>query len=397
MSSMALSPAPFLSILMAFSLHNVGQDASAAPLLIHIPSFHTRPEEPPRIPSYLESLPTAVINYRWPGSESLDSSSCQDESVEEIDFATPLHWPTPLHDLLFGYSWILENLAAPSKGRRDVYVHGSYLGASLAASLALTESHKHERMAVRGFVAYNGIYNWTMFLPDHKINKPARGRKVTSAPPPQPEPSSSLHLLRQEIDALFKAPVDLFDPFASPSLHFQTAGMLVPTNFHQTAAISSLVDRMSTLGIDGSAEDLMPSSASALKAPRRSSLIFPPRKSTLKIPETLLLHDTAVLPAVAPAAPRRKKKPTTTVTARQRKAKGNHFEAQASELAELMKRSMEKVEFKERMRWDEDFDDLEGELDARVKVIDIGEPEADRMKMNIFGAGVVRRWLEERF
>ncbi len=62
-----------------------------------------------------------------------------------------------------------------------------------------------------------------------------------------------------------------------------------------------------------------------------------------------------------------------------------------------MKRSMDKVELKERMQWDEDFDDLDGVLDARVKVVDVGEPVAGLMEMNEFGEDVVRRWLDERF
>src|SRR5690348_7668693 len=61
-----------------------------------------------------------------------------------------------------------------SKAPRPAYIYGSYLGASIAAGLALTESHVpalSRPMTIRGLIAHNGIYNWTMFLPDHPIHK----------------------------------------------------------------------------------------------------------------------------------------------------------------------------------------------------------------------------------
>jgi hypothetical protein len=361
-------------------------------LLIHIPAFAPSPREPPYLPPFLDSLPTAVINYRWPGPYAGDQAlgPVEEEEEEPSDFTTPLHWPTPLHDLLFGYSWIIEHLAPSCGGRRDIYVHGAYLGATLAASLALTECHRHERFAVRGLIAYNGIYNWTMFLPDHKINKPTgAGRKIAPSLPPAAAEGTPLHTLREEMPELFKGPSDLFDPFASPSLHFQTAGLLVPQSFHHASGITAMVDRMAALGLEGSAADLMPT---ATKPPRRSALVFPPRRSTLTIPETLLLHDTAVMPA----APRKTKAKTTVTsrTASRRKLKGNHFAAQAEELGGLMRRSLEKIELKERMQWDGEFEDMQAEVAARVKIVDAGEPVEGQLQMNRFGEDVVQSWLE---
>ncbi|KAH6685051.1 hypothetical protein F5X68DRAFT_269514 [Plectosphaerella plurivora] len=387
-----LKPSPADARLTDYSLHRTSLESSSEPLLIHIPAFAPSPSEPPYVPPFLDSLPTAVINYRWPGpyagDQALELPEEVDADEEMPDFVTPLHWPTPLHDLLFGYNWVLENLA-PSSGRRDIYVHGAYLGATLAASLALTECHRHERFAVRGLAAYNGIYNWTMFLPDHKINKPTTGRKATPSLPPAAIEGTPLHTLRGEMSTLFKGPSDLFDPFASPSLLFQTAGLLVPQSFQQASGISAMVDRMAALGLDGSAADLMPT---VMTPPRRSALSFPPRRSTLTIPETLLLHDTATVPAAA-----RKTKAKTTVTSRtaaRRKLKGNHFAAQAEELGGLMRRSLEKIELKERMKWDEEFEDVQAEVEARVKIVDAGEPVEGQLQMNDFGEDVVRRWLE---
>lgn len=380
-------------LLTLCSLHRTSREPSTEPLLIHIPAFAPAPGDPPYTPPFLDSFPTAVINYRWPGPYVGDQALEPLETEEEVvsDFATSLHWPTPIHDLLFGYSWIVEHLSPLSLGRRDIYVHGAYLGATLAASLALTECHRHERFAVRGFAAYNGIYNWTMFLPDHKVNKPTgRGTKTTPSLPPASIEGTPLHALREEMPVLFKEPTDLFDPFASPSLQFQTAGLLVPPSFHYASGISAMVDRMAALGLDGSAADLMPTAA---KPPRRSALVFPPRKSTLRIPETLLLHDTAVQPAAA--AKTKRKTTVTTRTAARRKLKGNHFAAQAEELGGLMRRSLEKVELKERMKWDGDLEDMHTEIEARVKIIDAGEPVEGELQMNGFGEDVVRTWLED--
>ncbi|KAG7115061.1 hypothetical protein HYQ44_007925 [Verticillium longisporum] len=353
------------------------QAASPLTSTIHL-TYH------PHLPDFLAPFPTAVINYRWTGPSSLTSSHTEPSTQDE--FKAPLYWPTPLHDVLFAYSWLLENLRPENQARRAIYLYGTYLGATLAAALALTESHKHEPTAVRGFAAYNGVYNWTMFLPDHKLNKPTTYRGKTTPVPP-PEEGSALRVLRDAMPDLFGAPVSLFDAFASPSLFFQTAGLEIPPSFTQTVAVAGLVDRMAALGLEGSAADLMP--ASVAKVPRRSALVFPPRKSTLGIPSTLLVHDAAVVAAATTSSTAKRK----TTSVRRRKAKGNQFEAQAEELAGLMRRSMEKLELKERMKWDEDFD-AEGEMEARVKVVDVGEGSPHELGAR--GDAAVREWLEQR-
>ncbi|KAM0275123.1 hypothetical protein ACHAQH_007527 [Verticillium albo-atrum] len=368
-------------------LHNTSHIPFTCPLVIHLPPFAPVPGADPHLPSFLDPFPTAVINYRWTGPSSLTSS--HPESPSQDEFKAPLHWPTPLHDVLFAYTWLTENLRPENHARRAIYLHGTYLGATLAAALALTESHKHEPTAVRGFAAYNGVYNWTMFLPDHKLNKSTTYRGKTTPIPP-PEEGSALRVLRDAMPDLFGTPVQLFDSFASPSLFFQTAGMETPPSFTQTVAMAGLVERMAALGVGGSAADLMPSSVG--KVPRRSALVFPPRKSTLGIPATLLVHDGAVAAASSASSSSSPGKRKTT-SVRKRKAKGNQFETQAEELAGLMRRSMEKLELKERMKWDEDFD-AEGEMEARVQVVDVGEGSQDELSER--GEAVVREWLEER-
>ncbi|KAF0325900.1 bovine leukaemia virus receptor (BLVR) domain-containing protein [Colletotrichum asianum] len=353
-------------------LHNVVRQSSSAPLIIYIPPHSPLPGTHPSVPGFLHPYPAAVINYRWsaPDSTPPDASG-------EPSFTTPLQWPTPIHDILAGYTWITENLRPVHTARRDLYVYSSHAGASLAASLALTESHHHERVAVRGLVAWNGIYNWSMFLPDHRINKPAtpRGRKL----PSRPKEGSALHALQMEMTDLFRKPADLFDNFASPSLFFQTSGMLPPSTFTQAAVMTEMLNRMSSLTSGGSVSDLLAATGSAFTAPRRSALMFPPRKSTLKLPASLLLHDSP---------------PLQTTKRGKRRAAGHTFEAQASELASLMRKSLEKLEFKSRLRWDEDFD-AETETERRVKLVDVGDNEY--LQLGERGQEVITRWLEDRF
>ncbi|WYZ37935.1 hypothetical protein EsH8_II_001441 [Colletotrichum jinshuiense] len=360
-------------------LHNVHRHSSSTPLVLYIPPFSPAPGTQPTVPRFLHRYPTAVINYRW--SVPAPTSASPD-AAEEDHLAAPLQWPIPLHDTLAGYTWIVENLRPLRNTRRDIYVYSSHAGASIATSLALTESHHHEPMAVRGLIAWNGIYNWSMFLPDHKINKPAtaRSRKL----PPRPEEGSALHLLQTKMPDLFREPVDLLDPFASPSLFFQTAGMMAPPTFTQAAAVSSLLDKLSSVTSGSKPSDLLSAISSPSAAPRRSALVFPPRKSTLKLPATLFLHD---------ATPAAETKRAATKTARKRKAAGHTLEAQTLELAGLMRRSLEKLEFKARMEWDEDFDEV-AEVERRVGTVDVGENEG--LELGERGQEAVREWLGDR-
>ncbi|KXH55160.1 hypothetical protein CSAL01_09983 [Colletotrichum salicis] len=347
--------------------------------------------------------PTAVINYRWSPSRSEapvpTSPETDHDHAPDFNFTTPLTWPTPLHDVLAGYTWVTENLLTPgTTSRRDIYVYSSHAGASMAASLALTESHHHARMAVRGLIAWNGIYNWTMFLPDHKINRPATARSKTL--PPRPEEGSALHMLQMKMADLFRAPVDLFDPFVSPSLLFQTPGMNAPSSFVQAAAVSSLLERLSSVNSDVKPADILGISEGLLvTAPRRSALVFPPRKSTLKLPSALLLHDTPTEPVVKRKTTRKSSMASAMAgklasrTARRRQVSGHTFEAQATELAGLMRRSLEKLEFKARLQWDEEFD-VEAEAERRVTVVDVGENEG--LELGERGEGAIAEWLEDR-
>ncbi|PQK13929.1 hypothetical protein BB8028_0004g08600 [Beauveria bassiana] len=347
-------------------LHNFSNLQHDEPILIHFPPLPAHAGSSFKLPDFLKGLPVASIRYRWDGlSGSLPS-------LLDRDRPSPAPWPTPVHDASFAYSWLSENFAPENCARRGVYVYGSFLGASLATSLALTEAHPHARFAVRGFMAYNGIYNWTMFLPDHRINRPT-ARAGKSIMPPQPREGSHMHFLQEQMLGLFGKPAHLFDAFASPSLMFHSPGLLIPQSFTMTVAEAAAIDAMVGKEADPAFE---------VKTPRKSRLVFPPRKSTLKIPEALLMYDSDPIPLTASGKPS-KRKPRTS---------GNSFQAQAAELAELMRRSVELVELKERGKWDDDIEDMAYEASRRVQMFDIGQGSPS-YEMSAAGQEAALTWL----
>ncbi|CAH0048374.1 unnamed protein product [Clonostachys solani] len=345
-------------------LFNVAASSPESPVLIHLPPFASGDEATPTdLPASFQEWPIARINYRW---------------AEQADEKLPYSgWPTPIHDTAFAYEWLVDNLAPSSPARRDIYVYGSFFGASIALSLALTECHGHARFGVRGVAAYNGIYNWTMFLPEHAVHKyKGKGLSYLVERPL----AEGLHLadVPEQLPDLFRTPANLFDPFISPSLLFHNPGLLVPGDFDGSPASSPISDMVARLvaGEDGNADLILP-----IKVPRKSHLLFPPRTSTLKIPSTLLMHDKFI--ARTPGGRISKRKP-----------RGNTFMAQAEELAELMRRSMEKLELKDRSNWDDDYQTWEAKALRRIQVADVGV-EHEGLSLGEAGEERLADWLEE--
>ena len=326
-----------------------------------------------QLPDVLRNRPVASINYRW---------DIQDPDEPKHDaFAMMTQWPAPVHDTAFAYSWLVDNLKLPEPRRRDIYVYGSYVGASLATSLALTEAHKHAPFGVRGVAAYNGIYNWTMFLPEHPVHKVKKWKRGLQTLNTQPlAKGDRLEGILDDVPSLFGKPAHLFDTFASPSLFFHNPGLHVPTGFNAVA--SPLDEMMGLLNLERSGADAPTTTVRLMKPPRKSHLVFPPRTSTLTIPETLLLHDRH--PDIVSATGKRKLKP-----------RGHTFQMQADELAELMRRSIDKVELKERSKWDDEMDTWAHEAQRRVQVADVGEEEKD-LGLGLIGQEMLSDWLDDR-
>ncbi|PHH82522.1 hypothetical protein CDD82_5703 [Ophiocordyceps australis] len=208
------------------------------------------------LPGFLSQWPCAIINYQW---DRFCAGSCYS-------------WPGPVHQVTFAYEWLVKHLAPRDHQRRDIYVYASGLGAGLGAGLALTQSHRHADFGIRGLVCLSGIYNWTMFLPDHGINRLAQTGL---------EEEPRIGRMRSIMHVLFGKPAHLFDPFASPSLFLHSPSFDVPDSFtmtHQESLLQGLEARRGKKTVHPQA-----------KQPRVSHLIFPPRDSTLQIPRTKLL------------------------------------------------------------------------------------------------------------
>lgn len=475
---LTLRPSQRARLTSSHSLHDIARHPVLTPLIINLPASpaHDLDDVESYLPHFLHRYPSVTIHYRWPmgqkpeaishrgpSSFSPSTRSGKEGRVSDINGPTAFHWPTPIHDTLAAYDHILKTLSPPptmashehSKvQRRDIYAYGSYIGAGLAASLALTESHSREPMAVRGLLALNGVYNWTTFLPDHPVNT-SRLSLIDETldlglggfADALAADAEDLGMLRSLIPKFFQQPANLFDPFASPVLFFHSAGMLVPPGFNErwrpnypfNAGSSSSSSSSSSspavgenIGIDpydyvysdpedpppptpfpdseidrhadaetnsGSDSDL---GASTNPEPdmapplRKGYLAFPPRTSTLRIPETLLLHSTPPpLPTIPDTVGSQRLRTTLW---KQLKNAENSFGSQAVGLAGLMRRSVNKLELRERMRWGDESADWEGEAVRRIKTVDIGKAQSGR---GSFGIGertqeIATQWLQER-
>ena len=164
-------------------------------------------------------------------------------------------YPTCIHDVLRGYDWILEHLvptrAVHRPGRllkhtTPIAVCGELIGGGLATMLALTECRMNGP-CVAAAAVNEPLVDW-VFPEEHledlddgidfdgtfgvksETRKARRGsRKITP----------SFHAFGNNgiLDAdnllslrssYFRKPEDYFDPFASPTLFFRTAGVGVP-------------------------------------------------------------------------------------------------------------------------------------------------------------------------
>lgn len=428
----------------------------SSPLIINLPPFPVQDIDhvDAYLPEFLHRFPSATIHYRWahspehytPDVEGIESAA-ETESAELLSRSTPLHWPTPIHDTLFAYEFLVEHLSPPPDDttgsrlqRRPVYVYGSYLGASLASSLALTESHTHQPMAIRGLLAFNGIFNWTTLLPDHPNNKLMLDELLDIDS--LDENDKDVRCMKHLMPSHFDQPANLFDPFASPVLFFHTAGMLVPTSFTERSlpnlsqGFTDAVDALSgtsgaedpydeayvysdpedpppptsyedietDLGIDTVTEDTNTDTSSSAdstppsspKPPRRGYVAFPPRASSLKIPDALLMHTTPPAGPVVPGSVQGQRRRLGMW--KRLKSAENSFGTQALGLAGLMRRSVNLYELRERAKWDVEFSGWDSEALRRVQVQDVGAGErtAGGFGLGRQGEEIAARWLGSR-
>ncbi|CAK7226164.1 hypothetical protein SBRCBS47491_006138 [Sporothrix bragantina] len=437
-------------------LYNVRSNPPTAPLLLYLPPSPAVPVEeledqesldteaetqaqntlqlqervlaslnPP--PEYLlrQNYPIAVIRYRWSPGKALAESDVAYASQDQDQMAPPSNlWPRPLHDVTFAYDWIKKHLSPPLSAstravngrrrflRRDFYVYGSYLGASLATSLALTETHPQHRVAIRGVAAYNGIYNWTAFVGMTTDSIPvADDAEVVQKATPG----------IQDLARLFRKPPDLFDAFASPCLFFRTTGHLIaPLDLDRDTSRRLLEENEARLEEDEEREDRKTDLAfgtrtfgmDMLGTSRKVYLGFPPVQSTLCIPSALFLHTT--VPPDADPKPPRARKQGTKPSVRPRKipesSNGhNSFAIQADEMMSLMRRGIDKVEIKrlkdrppvfmseynDHRIVEPDLTIQSSESEQRVRIASVDAPMDDSLELGKDGQEKLLDWLNE--
>ena len=200
-------------------------------------------------------------------------------------------YPTPVHDVLAGYDWILENLlpkrAIIRAGRPGnvgkVAVCGELIGGGLATALALTESRIGEPGVTAAAIS-NPVVDWVA------IDSPVEPEDMKALK--ESEVSvSMLDDLRRLRKGLFSKPEKYFDPFASPILFFRSAGIDVP--YAPAPVFADDMERLSSLereDFDWQQPDIRNIDAReteeevVLMARRRASKRYPSKALGLRLP-----------------------------------------------------------------------------------------------------------------
>ena len=234
------TPPPTCSLTRPRSIHHPPSPSPNAPAIVYLPPgpLLTTPAPPaPRLATLATAANVTVVrvNYR------LDAAAHR--------------YPRPVHDAAAGYDWVVRHLVRGDNGHRDldkafgrVGLCGELLGGGLAAALALTECHAR-RAGVRAAVLGNPVADWTAMYPVAAPGaaaappttaagapraRTARTRKAAAATAKSSweafahGPALPAAALLRARHALFAAPEDYFDPFASPLLFFKTAATAVP-------------------------------------------------------------------------------------------------------------------------------------------------------------------------
>lgn len=271
---------------------------------------------------------------------------------------------------MFAHDWLRRQFAD-----RLLFAYGSRLSAGLAATLALTETKnpllarefpepgKKLRAGMRGFAGLNGIYNWTAFLQGDRESHSLVVHPLAGMPSP--------------ID-LFPRPTDLLDSFSSPSLFFRMLGKLyVPSKWEEDEEAVDTEDE-ATMGVI------------RLFRPPRTTLThywYPPEKSSVILPATLLLHE------VPMSDTRASEIEDIDKDAPMPRYYDNSYAIQAAELASLMRSSLLDEMLGGRAARYNDYlvgknkQVLAAETDGYVRLVDVDDSDA--------AEDALLRWLDE--
>lgn len=358
------------------------EQATSPTVLIHLPRgpFLHDEEDDVSTVSILQSTltcPIVQINYRLSREQQ---------------------FPTPVHDVLAGYDWILENLlskrAITRAGRSEhvgkIAVCGELIGGGLATALALTECRIGEPGIVAAAVN-NPLVDWVS-LEEPATRSVKRSRRNSS--PAVPGLAPGMDEVLSSRTQLFKRPGDYFDPFASPILFFRSAGVEVPP---EPVAVPgddmeylSILEREDFLLQEGSREHPGASLGSEIsddkvaKVQRKSSRRFPSKALRLRLPS---FHISTGL-----ASPLKTQTSEFTTLIRQSLARqSKHAMSNTHEFGlkvlldeeedgemdheQLLARNLQRAEAEEKARF-ETYDGLglwDGSTDGRARVLGVAE------------------------
>lgn len=164
------------------------------------------------------SSTVVTINYRL-GEKPFDeeqiplASRLKIQRGEDKPQNLYYQFPTPVHDTLAGFDWILQTLQPKRLG-----AVGSHIGGSLALMLALTEPR-----SVHAVAAADPVCDWT------SLDEYCRASSA-SIPKRKQAPKDLIPLLEAR-ERFFTTQEKYFDSFASPVLFLRSAGKDTPKVF----------------------------------------------------------------------------------------------------------------------------------------------------------------------
>ncbi|KAF2173274.1 hypothetical protein M409DRAFT_62829 [Zasmidium cellare ATCC 36951] len=200
-------------------------------------------------------------------------------------------FPAPVHDMLTGYDWIINNLlpkrAISRPGRSEhvgrLAICGELLGGTLGLGLALSEC----RIGEPGIVAAainNPIVDWTTVHDRNWMPFKPQSKAHTSN-------GLAWDDLAQYRETLFRRPSHYFDPFASPMLFFRSAELEVP-DYVEEQPLDEMEELIrfereeslrEQLGLGAQPDIVEPEPMKSVKK-RRVSRRFPSKALSLRLP-----------------------------------------------------------------------------------------------------------------
>lgn len=268
-----------MPLIRSSSIRQAPRPIANSPVIIYLPSGPGAAE-----PSAYSPLPALAL-----------SSNATVVCIHYRLSAAGQSYPTPIHDVLAGYDWVLENLAhnrvmvdhaKQITENVSIGVCGQWIGGGLSTMLALTEC-RATNGGVKAAAVGNAMVDWTSLLSASDSGIPAEttddqkrafsnARRIgPSQFPARSGPSASNDAMLLLRSTLFRRPDKYFDPFASPLLFFRTPASELPNDIKDRQACNGLV-------ANNSFTEEEVSSVPVKK--RRSHRRYPPSGSGLRLP-----------------------------------------------------------------------------------------------------------------